>query len=311
MNTATQHSDQTLETSAVAKRIAASLRGAGALLILPASVLVLVPDGWPRWTLMWLLAFAIYAGCKWLTWRRTTMAGVPCWRQLAYLLAWPGLDVETFLQPKTSVGKPPRLSEWSFAATKVAVGVLLVAVIAPHVPTTQPYVIGWVGMIGIVFTLHFGLFHILSCSWRSVGIDATPLMDWPVLSGSVSEFWGRRWNRAFRDVTHRFLFRPLTARFGPRLAIGAGFAFSGLVHELVITVPAGGGYGGPTLFFLIQAMGILAERSQIGRTVGLGDRFRGRLFTAGVVLLPLYFLFPPAFVIGIILPFLEFLGVVS
>jgi hypothetical protein len=47
-------------------------------------------------------------------------------------------------------------------------------------------------MIGIVTTLHFGLFHLIACAWRTAGVDAQSLMNRPLASGSVSEFWGRR-----------------------------------------------------------------------------------------------------------------------
>src|SRR3954470_5701714 len=123
-------------------------------------------------------------------------------------------------------------------------------------------------MVGIILVLHFGSFHLLSCAWRSAGVQARPLMNRPLASIGVAEFWGRRWNTAFRDLTHRFLFRPLTARLGPRAGLAAGFVFSGLIHELAISVPAGAGYGGPTLFFCLQVPAILFERSRPGRALG-------------------------------------------
>lgn len=108
------------------------------------------------------------------------------------------------------------------------------------------------------------IFHLLSCAWRNIGVQAPPLMNRPLASTSVSEFWGRRWNAAFRDLTYRFLFRPCTSRFGPRWGILVGFLFSGAVHELVISVPAQGGYGGPTIFFAIQGTAMMIERSESG-----------------------------------------------
>jgi hypothetical protein len=282
------------------------------LVVLPAAVLLFTPAGWPPWALMWSLAFVIYGSLKWLTWRRAPVRGVPLWRHLGYLLAWPGLDPVAFLTPDPgSPSRRPTVREWLFASAKFLLGVGVLFGLARQIPPGFPYWVGWAGMVGIIFVLHFGSFHLLSCAWRSVGVEARPLMDWPIASVSVSEFWGRRWNTAFRDLTHRFLFRPLASRLGPRGAILAGFVFSGLLHDLVVSVPPGGGYGGPTLFFLVQGLAIFFERSAAGRRLGLGAGWRGRLFTAAVLVGPVYLLFHPPFVEGVVVPFLRTLGAIA
>lgn len=264
-----------------------------------------MPGTWPRWALMWTLAVALYGGCKWLTWRRTPVVGASFRRHLGYLLAWPGLDAAAFLNSSHLPQARPTAQEWWFASGKLALGLGLLFGLAREVPASLPYVAGWIGMVGIVLTLHFGCFHLLSCGWRSLGVDARPLMNWPLVSVSVGEFWGRRWNTAFRDLTHRFLFRPLTAWLGPGWAMVAGFFVSGLVHELVISIPARGGYGGPSLFFAVQGAALWVERSALGRKEGLGRGRTGRLFTVLVLLLPLPLLFHPPFVLGIMVPFLK------
>lgn len=285
--------------------------GWGPLFFLPVAVFLLVPATSPPWALMWSLAIAIYGGCKWLTWRRTPVAGAPLWRHAAYLVAWPGLNPIPFLKPEVSVTFPkPRLWEWMFAVGKLALGVWLMFWVARWVPAEHPYVVGWIGMIGIVFVLHFGAFHCLSCFWRGVGIDARPLMNWPVAAVSVSEFWGFRWNTAFRDLTHRFLFRPLTSRFGPRSALFVGFIFSGVIHDLVISVPPRGGFGGPTLFFVLQGAAIFVERSMVGRRIGLGKGWRGWLFTACILFAPLAVFLHVPFVTRIVVPFMRDLGAI-
>jgi hypothetical protein len=261
----------------------------------------------PPWAVMWALAVAIYAACKWLTWHRAPTA--PAGRQAAYLLAWPGMDAPAFLDRRPfAPDRRPTPGEWAFAAAKLALGVGLTWGVVRLVPDDRPLLRGWVGMGGLIFLLHFGSFHLLSCAWRAAGVGAKPLMDWPVLSRGVSEFWGRRWNTAFRDLTHRFLFRPLAARLGPRAGLAAGFLFSGAIHDLVISVPAGGGYGGPTLYFVIQGLGLLAERSRTGKRLGLGGGWRGRAFAAFVVVGPAYGLFHPPFVLNVVLPFLTVVG---
>jgi alginate O-acetyltransferase complex protein AlgI len=284
-------------------------RGWGPQVGLPATVLLLVPPDWPRWLFMWLLAAAIYAGCKWLTWRRTPARGVPWWKHTSYLLAWPGLDAHAFLAADAPPERErPDTKEWSLAATQCLLGAGLFWGVSYWIPQDQPLLLGWVGMVGLILMLHFGAFHLLSCFWRAAGVQARPLMNAPLSSTSVSEFWGKRWNTAFRDVTHRFLFRPLIPWLGPRWAILAGFLFSGLVHDLVISLPAGGGYGLPTLFFLIQALALLAERSRAGRAIGLADGWRGWAFTMVVLSAPVWLLFHPPFVTNVIVPFLGFLG---
>ncbi len=249
--------------------------------------------GYPPWLLMWAVAVLLFAGCK-----AVTLQGVraPWRRKFSYVVGWPGLDAPAFC----TAPPPPRPlpAEWLFAAGKTLLGFALILGVAPLVEPPLPR--GWVGMVGIVFVLHFGLFHLFSCAWRRAGVVAKPLMHWPILATSLADFWAQRWNTAFRDLTHRFLFRPLAARVGAKAALGVGFFFSGLVHELVISLPAHGGYGWPTLYFTLQGVGLLAERSF--------PRIRGRLFTALVVLGPAYGLFHPPFVEGVVVPFLDWLA---
>ncbi|MDB5034424.1 MAG: hypothetical protein JWQ98_1665 [Chlorobi bacterium] len=258
---------------------------------------------------MWLLAVAIFIGCKWLTWRRTETPPAPWWRHAGYLLGWPGLDPASFLRPGPLPAKDlPTRAEWLGGSAKLIAGIVLIWGIARLVPHDQPLLFGWTGMVGLILMLHFGSFHLLSCAWRSLGVDARPLMNRPLGSISVSEFWGKRWNTAFRDLTHRFLFRPLNRLLGPRWAIVAGFLFSGIVHDLVISFPAGGGYGLPTLFFGIQAAAMFVERSPAGGRLGLMRSPRGRIFTMLVLIVPAFRLFHPPFVRNIIVPFLLAIG---
>lgn len=274
--------------------------------LLPVLVLVLVPAEWPRWAFMWLLAFAVFSGCKCLAWPRGEVRA-SCWRRLGYWLAWPGMDAQAFFG---SLPIPPkeqsRSREFAWAVGKSLLGGMVIWGILPLLPDIEELQ-GWVSLVGLALLLHFGLFHVLSCLWRWAGVSAPPLMNRPLEAASVSDFWGKRWNTAFRDLTHRFLFRPL-APWGPRWALLAGFLVSGLVHDLVISVPAGAGYGGPTLFFLVQGGALLVERSRPGKTLGLGRGWRGRLFTMLALVPPAFLLFHPPFFREVMLPFMTALG---
>lgn len=250
---------------------------------------------------MWGIAIAMFIPLKWVTlhWARSA---APVSRKAAYLFLWPGMDARDFL-----TGKPPAhpdAGEWSAAAFKTALGIALI-VIAPLCPA--PLVKGWMAMAGIVLFLHFGLFHGISCFWRSRGVDAAPIMNRPLLATSVSAFWSRHWNVAFRDITHRLVFQPLRRPLGAEGAVFCGFLFSGLLHELAITLPAGGGYGGPTAFFALQGLALLTEKTKAGRRMGLGKGTKGWLSTQFLLIASAPLLFPPAFVLRVINPFIDHL----
>ncbi len=259
---------------------------------------------------MWLVAGAIFAGCKWLTWRAARPAGVPRWRQAAYLFLWPGLDAGAFLFPGVDPPPRPTGAVWLLAVLSLVTGTVLFWVVARQWPETWWWARGWTAMTGFALAAHCGLFQLLSCCWQTLGVAARPLMNWPLRATSVGEFWGRRWNTAFRDFAHRFLFQPINRKMGPRRALLAGFMFSGVVHELVVTVPAGGGYGGPTVFFSLQGLFILGERSRAGRRIGLGRGLRGWTFVMLELAATVSLAFPAPFVKNVVLPFLRATGAI-
>jgi alginate O-acetyltransferase complex protein AlgI len=86
------------------------------------------------------------------------------------------------------------------------------------------------------------------------------------------------------------------------------FLLSGLVHDLVISLPARGGFGLPTGYFCVQGLAMVGERTRLGRRIGLGRGLRGWLFTVIVTAGPAYWLFHPAFMERVILPMLHAIG---
>jgi Membrane bound O-acyl transferase family len=133
-------------------------------------------------------------------------------------------------------------------------------------------------------------------------------MQAPIFATSLVEFWSTRWNTAFSDLAHDLAFRPLARRFGVTSATLGVFLISGILHDLVISLPARAGYGLPTAYFLFQGLAVLAERSTIGRARGLGKGFRGWLFTLVCAGGPAFWLFHPPFVTNVILPMLRAIG---
>jgi len=278
------------------------------LLLLPLVTLCLMNRLAPS-VFIWALAFALYAGCKWLTYCDARSAGVKTTptRTLTYLFGWPGMDAATFLRADDHSARPSLL-ECLFAIFKTFFGAVMVWVFTRRALEINPLLAGWTGMVGIIFLLHFGAFHLLSVFWRALGINAPPIMRNPIFSKSLAEFWGKRWNTAFHELASRYTFRPLRRATNPAVATLLVFVLSGLIHDLVISVPARGGYALPTAYFLLQGLGAVGERTGLGRRLGLGHGFRGWAFAVLITAGPAFWLFHPPFIHNVILPMLHAIG---
>jgi predicted DCC family thiol-disulfide oxidoreductase YuxK len=263
----------------------------------------------PAWLLMWSVAFALFAGLKWLMWSDANPTHRGVGRGLGFFMLWPGMDGRRFLAPGIRESRPP-LRQWLVAAFKTTLGATLVWGLARVAMGFSPIAAGWVGMLGIALLLHFGLFHLVSLAWRTAGVDAPPIMRAPLRATSLADFWGRRWNLGFSVPARRLLLKPIAPLLGRDIATLFVFLMSGLMHELVLSVPARAGFGLPTAYFLAQGAGILFERNASGQRLGLGKGLRGWLFmlllTAGLA----YWLFNPTFVHRVILPFLQAFGAI-
>jgi len=260
------------------------------------------------WVWMWAIALALFAGAKWLTISRFLLSNQKISPRLllAYCFLWPGMDARAFCTQQPV--KYPHFEEWAGAAGKTALGAGLTWVSLHLINNFNPHVVAWIGMIGLVLLLHFGLFHLVSLLWRTCGLNAKPIMRSPITATSLRKFWGERWNTGFSDLMHVGFFRFLVQSVGPRSGWLSIFLISGVLHELVISVPASGGFGAPTLYFLIQGLGVLIEHSPTGRRLGLGSGWRGWCFVALITAAPVGLLFHPPFIRNVILPMLRAFG---
>jgi alginate O-acetyltransferase complex protein AlgI len=146
---------------------------------------------------------------------------------------------------------------------------------------------------------------LIALFWQAMGISAEPIMAKPILSKTLSEFWGKRWNLGFRQLAYDFIFRPLHKQIGVAAAGLLVFVASGLIHDLVISLPARGGYGLPTAYFILQGLGVTLERSAMGRQLGLQKGEMARIFAFVVTAAPAFWLFHPRFVLRVIIPFMQ------
>jgi len=281
----------------------------GFAVVIVAGALAISP--WlPSWAFMWSLAAAMFFALKWLTLQRALRLNPTpsLLRVLDYLFLWIGMNAQEFLFTPRHRASLPRITEWLVAFAKILFGGALLWGVTPLLSPAPPWLVAWTGMVGLIFLMHFGAFHLLSLGWRTFGFSAPPIMRNPISATSLSDFWGSRWNNAFRDAAHVLVFCPLRPHLGARGAMFAVFLVSGLAHDFVISLPAAVGFGLPTLYFAAQGCGVWLERSTLGKRLRLQRGLRGRIFALAVVAAPVFWLFHPPFAEGVILPFLEVIG---
>jgi predicted DCC family thiol-disulfide oxidoreductase YuxK len=253
------------------------------------------------WALMWLMAGALFLGCKWLTFRRVWRERTPLHleRLPGYFIFWAGMDAASFLGSDSGRGNLARHTRRIILAiTKVLSGAIALFVLARL--ASNPLLAGWIGMVGMILILHFGLFELAGVAWQIAGVPARPIMNAPIKATSLNEFWGRRWNGAFNQLMVDLFFRRFARSLGTTSAVLIAFVISGLIHELVISLPARAGYGWPTLYFLVQGLGVIAQRS-----LGMRRGFTGWFSTMAIAAGPAFWLFHPPFVRQVVLPFMQ------
>src|SRR5262249_9541133 len=133
-----------------------------------AALVFLASSPLPAWGRMWLLAGLLFFGSKALGWggARAPRRLASHWRRLGFWLAWPGVVAPGFLRTDVATAVRARAkqsaADWAFAVAKTALGVALVWGGVRATVAWSPWCAGWVGLVGLVFLLHFGLFHLLA-----------------------------------------------------------------------------------------------------------------------------------------------------
>lgn len=156
---------------------------------------------------------------------------------------------------------------------------------------------------GVSLMLHFGAFNLLTGCWRLLGADCDSVFRAPLQSKSLAEFWGKRWNLAFSEMTTLAVFRPLRKVCGNVPALLMAFVFSGVLHELAISVPVRAGFGWPLLYFALHGVGMLIESRWSALAAVIQSRPSiGRLWTLSWIVIPLPILFHQPFLRGCVWP---------
>jgi alginate O-acetyltransferase complex protein AlgI len=229
--------------------------------------------------------------------RRDGMASLSLGRWLSFSLLWIGMRPRLFAA-SARPGLPGARALAVQGAIRVAIGLLLIGA-ARLVPqrTVAATAVG----AGLLLVFHFGLCTVLAAAWRARGIRCDPIVREPTRSRSLVDFWSRRWNLAYSEMCAIVFYRPLSGRAGRDASVLLSFVFSGLLHEMAISLPVNAGYGLPTAYFTLHGVLVLLEEAlaRRGRPIrGLA----GRIWAYFWILAPLPILFHGPFVAGVLLP---------
>lgn len=157
-------------------------------------------------------------------------------------------------------------------------------------------------LVGISLTLHFGILNLSTAYWRWWGVNVKELFRSPYKSHSLNEFWGKRWNMAFSEMTTLIAYRPLKFKFEKTGAMMTSFLLSGILHEIAISLPVKAGYGLPMLYFTLHGMLMYAEEKNSFVQKILANKVLSHLWVLGWLILPIHLLFHPAFMEGVLKP---------
>jgi hypothetical protein len=97
---------------------------------------------------------------------------------------------------------------------------------------------------------------------RAIGLEPPEIHRTPILSATIREFWGVRWNRPVGAWLRFHGFEPLAQRGLPNLGVLAAFAMSAALHAYFTWVAVGGMLALVMLaFFLLQGLLVVVERA--------------------------------------------------
>jgi len=212
----------------------------------------------------------------------TFVAGRTLRGEARFLLLAPVLSISSW-QQMLLLGRPDKRS----LLYKGVIFLPLMVIVFLWVPTLTSDMAWWVrSYLAILpFWLLIETIQLLvELCWSKVNRSVPPISQHPLVAKSVADFWGRRWNRLFGDWFRQVCFRPLARQ--PILALTVTFVISGLIHELLVSLPLWFVYrvncfGWMVGYFLLQLLAILIERQWLRQIPRLN-----RPFVWLVVLIP-------------------------
>ena len=180
-------------------------------------------------------------------------------RALAVAVAALGLPL-TWLSPHVPALPGRQVLRALLFAPVAAGGFWLALVIAPRVAGHGGLALRWSGGLVFAYGLTEVVYALIWTSYRACGQLLPALHRDPILSRSVGELWGARWNLTVGSWLREHCFRPLARRGHARAGVALAFVVSALLHAYFALLPLGPAMAISMLaFFALQGVLVLAE----------------------------------------------------
>lgn len=222
-------------------------------------------------------------------------------RWLAFAAPWPGMDPGIFAvrNPGALPGSGPLWLEGSLCAFLGTA--LMVLSRTLWEATHSAFLVTVLFFIGSSLLVHYGFFTLMAAFWRGRGFGCDRLFKNPFEADNLGDFWGKKWNLAFKEMTWISVYRPMARAFPHGEVLLVSFGLSGLLHEAAISLPVMAGFGLPFAYFLLQGGLVALERSLFKRGMPIHG-WVGRIWVLFWLILPLPILFHKPFLAGVVWP---------
>ena len=222
----------------------------------------------------------------------------------AFALGWFGMRPALFEAFPVPSQRLPYATIAIRGLSRIVLGFVLVYLSAVLDATSTQFdrIADVVLLAGISFMLHFGILNLSTAYWRWWGVNVKELFRSPYKSRSLNEFWGKRWNMAFSEMTTLIAYRPLKFKIGKTGAMMISFLLSGILHEIAISLPVKAGYALPMLYFALHGILMYTEEKSALVQKILANKILSHVWVLGWLILPIHLLFHPAFMEGVLKP---------
>jgi len=189
--------------------------------------------------------------------------------------------------------------------SRVVIGIILLylsMLLGNHFAAEKIFLPQLLLLVGLSLILHFGILNLCTAFWRSFGVNVSELFQAPYKSKSLKEFWGKRWNIAFSEMTTLIAYRPLKTKVGIEKALIISFLLSGLLHEVAISIPVMAGFGLPMIYFVIHAFAMHLEAHSVFLQKLLQRKWLAHIWVMSLLIIPMPLLFHRDFIGHVLVP---------